>query len=54
MNEIENCRRYKLYYAKQNDKITKHIKKWALQEGNEMNNQTGLDNEYVINYLNDM
>ena len=56
INKIETIRRYEFYYAKQQNQLTKHCKKWLLKndENETVYNGTSID-EYVIQqYLEEL
>ena len=52
---IENCRKYELYYAKQNNKMSNFLSKWVIQVENRIAyNGTDQSDEYVLQYIQQM
>ena len=55
IRKVELTQRCELYYAMYQGKLNKHFKKWCCIENNKIKyNDSGLEDSYVQNYLNQM
>ena len=53
-SRIDKYRRFELFQAKKDNKLTQHCKKWQIKNNTVNYNGTGLENEFINAYIYDM